>query len=328
MSTYTDDVTGISLITAGGKEAREELGWKYKVKDLGDASLVLGICIECDRDAGTITISQCAYLEYILAHYGMLNCASCPTSLPLGIELTKAQAPSTDAEHHFMKDKPYMRYLGSVMYAQIAMRPDLSYAVSTLSKFGSNPGKPHWLVLMHILQYIKGSLDYKITYGGPGNTSLTPYGHVDADYGSDRDTWCSCSGHVFFMAGGPVALGAKYQLTIALFTMEAEYMALTQAAQQILWMYSAMSKVGFPQPKPACLYGDNMGAVALTRNAKHNTRVKHIDICHHYIHECVKDGNITVEYIPSHNNLTDIFTKPLGKVAHHCVCTLLQLCEE
>jgi hypothetical protein len=194
------------------------------VKDLGDASLVLGIRIERDREAGTITISQRAYLERVLARYGMLNCASRPTPLPLGIELTKAQAPSTDAERHFMKDKPYREVLGSVMYTQIATRPDLSYAASTLSKFGSNPGKPHWLALMHILQYIKGSLDYKITYSGPGNTSLTPYGHVDADYGGDRDTRRSCSGHVFFMAGGPVAWGAKYQPNIALSTMEAEYM--------------------------------------------------------------------------------------------------------
>lgn len=64
--------------------------------------------------------------------------------------------------------------------------------------------------LMHVLQYIKGSLDYKITYGGQGNSSLKPYGYVDADYGGDRDTRRSCSGHVLFMAGGPVAWGAKY----------------------------------------------------------------------------------------------------------------------
>lgn len=70
---------------------------------------------------------------------------------------------------------------------------------------------------MHVLQYIKGSLDYKITYGGQGNSSLKPYGYVDADYGGDRDTRRSCSGHVLFMAGGPVAWGAKYQPTVVPF---------------------------------------------------------------------------------------------------------------
>jgi hypothetical protein len=85
------------------------------------------------------------------------------------------------------------------------------------------------------------------------------------------------------MAGGPVAWGAKYQPTVALSTMEAEYMTLTRAAQQILWIYSAMSEVGFPQLKPAWLYRDNVGAITLTKNTKHNACMKHIDIRHHYI---------------------------------------------
>jgi hypothetical protein len=157
----------------------------------------------------------------------MTECNPQLTPLLLSIKLTTSQVPSTDLECQFMKDKPYHEVLGSVMYAQIATCPDLSYTVSTLSKFSPDPGKPHWIVLMHVLKYIKGTLDYKITYGGSGKTSLMPYDYVDAKYGGNRDTRCSCSGHVFFMAGGPVAWGAKYQPTIALSTTEAEYMALT-----------------------------------------------------------------------------------------------------
>ena len=227
-----------------------------------------------------------------------------------------------------MKNKPYHEVLGSVMYAQIATQPDLAYAVSTLSKFASNPGKPHWMVLMHVLQYIKGTLDYKITYRGCGNTSLMPYGYVDADYGGDRNTRSSCSGHVFFMAGGPIAWGVKYQPTVVLSTTEAEYMAITRAAQQILWMYSVMSEVGFPQPRPALLYRDNAGAITLTKNTKHNARVKHINIRHYYIHERVDDGDIVVQHVPTSDNLADIFMKTLGKVVHRHICALLQLCEE
>jgi hypothetical protein len=163
-STYTDDVMGISSTTAGAEVAREELGWKYKVKDLGEASLVLGICIDRNRDARTITISQCAYLKRVLTCYGMTECNPRSTPLPLGIELTKSQAPSTDLEYQFMKDKPYHKVLGSVMYAQIATYPDLSYAVSTLSKFSSDPGKPHWMALMHVLQYIKAHIIVTLTH--------------------------------------------------------------------------------------------------------------------------------------------------------------------
>ena len=327
-STYTDDVTGVSSSVNGATTAKEELGRKYKTKDLGEAGLVLGIRIDRDRDKGTISISQRAYLERVLTRYGMEDCSAKSTPLPLGTKLSKSQAPSTDDDHHYMRDKPYSEALGSIMYAQIATRPDLSYAVSTLSKFSSNPGKAHWQAILHVLQYIKGTLQYKLTYGGEGYQSLVPHGYVDADYGNDVDTRRSCSGQIFLQAGGPTSWGSKYQPTVALSTTEAEYMALTRGAQQVLWMHSAMSEVGFPQPKPAVLYGDNTGAVCLTENTKHNARVKHIDIRHHYIRERVKEGDIHVNHIPSKDNLADLLTKPLSKHDHLRLCKLLRLYEE
>ena len=105
-------------------------------------------------------------------------------------------------------------------------------------------------------------------------------------------------------------------------------MSLARSAKQIKWMYSGMDEVGFPQPRPAVLYNDNNGAVSLTKNTKHNSRVKHIDIRHHFVRECVENGDIVVRYIPSSENLADIFTKPLGKVAHRRACAMLRLFED
>lgn len=165
---------------------------------------------------------------------------------------------------------------------------------------------------MHILRYIKATLHYKITYGGDGFKDLKPTGWVDADYGGDIDSRRSCAGYVFIQAGGPTAWSAQYQPTVALSTTEAEYMAVSRAAKQILWMYSEMEEVGYPQEKPGILYNDNSGAVALTKNTKHNSRVKHIDIRHHFICDCVENGNIRVLHVSSADNLADLFTKALG----------------
>ena len=87
---------------------------------------------------------------------------------------------------------------------------------------------------MHILQYIKGTLHFKLTYGGEEHESIVPYGHIDADYGNDIDTCRSCSEHIFIQARGPTSLGSKYQATVALSTTEAEYIALARGVQQIL----------------------------------------------------------------------------------------------
>jgi len=227
-----------------------------------------------------------------------------------------------------MQDKPYREVLGSIMYAQIATRPDLSYAVASLSRFSTNPGKPHWQALMHVLQYVKATLHYKIRYGGNEYTSFTPHGYVDSDYAACTDTRRSISGHVFLQAGGPTAWGSKYQPTVATSTTEAEYMAMSRAVQQLQWMYSSLADIDFPQPRPAQLSADNSGAISLTENTKNNARVKHIDIRHHYLRECVETGDLHVNYIPTTENIADLLTKALPRPAHHKFCLALRLCEE
>jgi hypothetical protein len=147
MSMYTDDITGISSSIAGAEQAQAELGLQYEIKDLGESKLILGIRVDHDRAAGTISISQCAYIERVLARHGMSDCNSCSTPLLTGVILNKSQAPTTEEEQYFMRDKPYREVLGAVMYTQIATRPDILYAVATLTKFASNPGPPHCAAL-------------------------------------------------------------------------------------------------------------------------------------------------------------------------------------
>lgn len=105
-STYTDDMTGISTTREGAERAKAELGRRFQTKDLGEASLVLGIKIERDREAGTISISQCTYLECVLEWFGMADCNLTTTPITLGTTLTKEQALATDEDHKFMVDKP------------------------------------------------------------------------------------------------------------------------------------------------------------------------------------------------------------------------------
>lgn len=164
-------------------------------------------------------------------------------------------------------------------------------------------------------------------YGGDQYKDLKPIGWVDTDYGGDIDSRKSCVGYIFIQAGGPTAWSAQYQQTVALSMTEAEYMAVSHATKQILWMYLEM-EVGYPQEKLGILYNNNSGAVALTKNTKHNSRVKHIDIWHHFICECVENRNISVLHVPSADNLADLLTKTLGRVMHQHACSLLHLYED
>lgn len=119
------------------------------------------------------------------------------------------------------------------------------------------------------------------------------------------------------MAGGPVSWSSKRQQTVALSTTEAEYMGITRGSQQSVWMYSFMDEIGLPQKTPGPLRGNNLGSISLTRNTKGHSRVKHINIRHHYVRERVEKGDIEVTHIPSTENIADILTKPLVHAAHH-----------
>ncbi len=109
------------------------------------------------------------------------------------------------------------------------------------SRFQANPGIEHWKVLMHVIGYIKNTVDYELTYSRDGDISPTAF--VDADFGGCWDTRRSTSGYVFTIAGGAVSWSSKRQATVALSTVEAEYVAMSRCAQQMVWMQSWLDEV-------------------------------------------------------------------------------------
>ena len=142
----------------------------------------------------------------------MVDCNPKSTPVPPGISLSKSYSPNTEEDKHYMKDKPYHEALGSCIWAQVRTHPDIAFAVSILSHFQSNPGPAHWKAMSHLLTYLKGSINYRVTYSRGGD--LAPIGFVDANYAGDIDTCRSTSGYVFTMAGGPVSWISKRQATV------------------------------------------------------------------------------------------------------------------
>ena len=209
------------------------------------------------------------------------------------------------------------------MWGQLATWPDLSFAVSLLARFQTNPGLDHWNTLMHVIGYIKNTIDYGITYSR--DMDLSPIAYVDADYGGCKDTWRSTSGYIFTMAGGLVTWSSKRQATVALSTVEAEYVAMSRCTQQMVWMQNWLSGAKIEYTLPGVMKGNNRGAIALTKNMKDHGKVKHIDIRHHYLRELVQSGTIIVEQVPSTDNLADIFTKPLPHNLHHRLLATLNI---
>jgi hypothetical protein len=128
------------------------------------------------------------------------------------------------------------------------------------------------------------------------------------------------------MAGGAVSWSSKRQATVALSTIEAEYVAMSRCAHQMVWMMQSwLEEVEIDHTLPGLIKGDNSGAIALTKNTKDHGKVKHINIRHHYIRELLQLGAIAVEQVSTVDNLADIFTKPLPRDQHHRILAALDI---
>ena len=137
-----------------------------------------------------------------------------------------------DMEHYNIPD--YRSAISSLMYAAIGTRPDISFAVQHLSQFMSNLAPAHWTAVKLVFRYLNGTRSLGITYHKGGE--VKPLAYSDADWGSNINDRKSISGYMFQMSAGPISWQSKKQPTIALSSMEAEYMAESLATQQIIWL--------------------------------------------------------------------------------------------
>ncbi|KAK3040178.1 hypothetical protein RJ639_028428 [Escallonia herrerae] len=222
------------------------LSREFDMKDLGSAKKILGMEIHRDRKAGKLWVTQKSYVEKVLERFSMLNAK--PVSTPLGahFQLSSRLCPSAEEDVEYMSRVPYANAVGCLMYAMVCTRPDISHAVSMVSRYMGNPGKKHWDAVKWIFCYLAGSTNFGIMFdrdGAKGEVS----GFVDSDYAGDLDFRRSTTGYVFTFYGGPICWKSVLQSTTALSTTEAEYMALTEAAKEALWLKGLVEELGFKQ---------------------------------------------------------------------------------
>lgn len=271
------------------------------MKDLGEAKFCLGLRITRDRANGIIYLDQRRHIEDLLRKFNMTECK--PVLLPAdpNQRLSKAMSPTTSAEKELMSQVPYQEAVGGLLYIAQGSRPDVTYAVNSVSRFNNNPGKPHWEAVKRIIRYLKGTIDAKLTFSKASKLNVS--GYCDADWAGDLDERLSCTGYVFVSQGGAISWNSKRQSTVALSSAEAEYMSLSACTQEALWFRQLELDLS-GQDNVTTIFCDNKSAT------------KHIDIRHRFVRGSVQDNLVRVEYLPTEEMLADIFTKPLTKEKH------------
>ena len=177
-----------------------------------------------------IGLSQSAYIDKILKRFNMESAKKGFLPMSHGIRLSKTQGLVTADERSLMEMIPYASAMGSIMYAMICTRPDVSYALSVTSIYQSDPGKSHWTTVKNILKYLKRTKDVFLVFGGEEELSVK--GYTDASFQIDLNDSRSQSGYVFLVNEGAVSWKSSKQETVADSTMEAEYIAASEATKE------------------------------------------------------------------------------------------------
>jgi hypothetical protein len=310
---FVDDMT----IAAKSKDdimfVKEELKKHFKLRDLGPTNFLLGVAIAHDRSQRQITLSQRQYVLDILERHGMSDCSPVSTPMDPGLKLQKDMPAKNEKDARFIQDFDYKSAVGELLYLAISTRPDIARTVSVLCRFNSNPCYEHYKAVKHLWRYLQGTLDLKLTFR-PVDSAEPFTTYSDADHGGCPDSGKSTSGYVVKMGTSVVGWMSKLQSLVALSTTEAEYVAATSAAQELIWMRSLFSELGIDLPGPSTLYIDNQSALAVAKNPEHHGRMKHLDLRFFWLRDQVERGLIKVTYLPTADMPADMLTKSLERI--------------
>ena len=279
---------------------------RFRMKDLGQISYFLGIDFIFTKDCISINQSKC--ITKVLKRFDMLDCKA--KSIPC--DPSVANMSPTDSPK-LENPKMYKEIVGSLIYLMTCTRPDLCYTVSKLSQFMHEPTYAHLNVAKHVLKYLKGSIDNCLNFHKCNDVNL--YGYCDSDWATSEDRK-SISGYCYKLGEHSplISWKSKKQSNVALSSCEAEYVALAVAVQELKFLNQLLLDMNIETAKPVKLYVDNQGAIALAKNPVQHQRCKHIDIKYHYVRDEIENGYVNLIYVPSEQNLADIFTKPVTKV--------------
>jgi len=221
-----------------------------------------------------------------------------------------------------MRSVPYAHAVGSLMYLAISTRPDIAYAVGVLARFSVNPGVAHWAAVKHLFRYLKGTLDYKLTYAPNPSAPSSSLFHTysDADHGGCKDSGKSTGAYIVKIGTGAVSWRSKLQTIVARSTTEAEYIAASDAGSELLFLRNLFSELGQDVSSPFPLYIDNLSAVQVAKNPEHHGRLKHLDLKYLWLRDEVASNKVSIHHCPTASMPADLLTKPLvlSKVQKCC----------
>jgi len=297
---YVDDILLTGSNSAMLHHLVQLLSSEFKLRDLGDVHYFLGI--EVQSTCMGLMLRQHKYILDILTRAGMTTCK--PVDTPVSPSKLAIQP-----DHPFSDPTRFRQIVGALQYLSFT-RPDIYFAVNRVCQYMHAPTDSHWVAVKRILRYLKGTASYgfHITRG----TSFSLHGFTDADWAGSIDDRKSMGGYLVFFGQTPISWKSGKQRTVARSSTEAEYKALADGTAEVIWLQYLLTDLQVPSVPAPTIWCDNLGATYLSANPIFHARTKHVEVDYHFVHDRVAKKEIQIRFIPSRDQLADVFTKPLS----------------
>jgi hypothetical protein len=283
VAVYVDAILVLAKNEKLSLEFYNGLAQRFKVENKGPPTTFPGLNII--RTSDSISINQSGYIERMLTRFNMSNAIIASTPMDPSLPLLKAQ-PNDRAANI----REYQELVGSLNHSAVFSRPDISCSVSQLSQFLTKPTSTHMAAARRVLRYLKGTKNLGIIYRAKSHPSshLDIFGFSDANWAGDKNDRKSTTGYLFAIAYGPVSWTSQKQSTVALSTMEAEYMALSDTSREAIARFHLLEEHQL-KPHTPLIASDNQGALTIAENPTNYQRAKHIDLRYHFIRHALEN---------------------------------------
>jgi len=310
--THVDDIGFASTSMSFMNEVREQLGRVYDLSIITDMSHYLGMNISRDLHDKSIFLNQSGYIESLMEEFSVsvTKPPSIPISIPSDFDSLIATSPALSTIGITM----YQARVGSLLYLATHTRPDILYATTFLARYTKSPTEYHLSLVNRLLEYVVSSKDLGLRFhSGEG---IVLYASSDASYAChpDRKSHSGITLHIGRHSGSLYSMSKK-QPVVALSSTEAEFVATTEAAKEIVWCRLLLYDLGFPQSAPTVLFQDNQSTIKLLTDESYHAKTKHIDVRFHFVRELITDGVITPVYLSTTEMPSDLLTKSLPRTS-------------
>ncbi len=322
MTTHVDDFYVIASHQNKIDKLHEQLTKAFGEVTIKNDNVMGYLGMKVERKRNEVFVSQPGYVDKILEK------ADIPKHKTAKTPFVEGMSEKNDDDQPVNKTE-YLEHIGMLNYLAVLTRPDILYALSRCAQQCSNPTKRDMRRVKKIFQYLNATKEHGLTFGATSDLQLNCW--VDASHAQYPDGK-GHYGYAFSFGdddGVFYARSQKLKIVTPGGSTETEYVAMYEAATEIVFLRNLLNEIGFEQKGPTIMYEDNKSTIDLANGLGKFHKQKHVNVKYHYTKDLVNDKTIQVCYCPTEEMIADILTKPLSTLPHRYLASrILNVNEE